>query len=363
MNTLLLGLSVAGGVVLAGVVAHGAWTARKAAPKLADENQSTGRPNSDKHDASHAPASDASSQHIEPSFMADLLGSDFDQGMSAASSTDKKASLDPLIDVLAPIDLDEVVSGDAVLAALPVTRRVGSKPFAVEGRHEAIDVWEAPRAGHRYTALQAGMQLANRTGAMNEIEYSEFVIKTQTFADQLGGTPTFPEMRDEVARARELDAFASVHDAHIRFTIYAEGAAWSTGYVVQHAARLGFVAGALPGRMVLPAHAPNLPPILVLSFDPQAAMSEEDSTSTAIREIALSLDVPHVAQSEQAFSRLRECAKTLANQMDGTVCDDQGIAIKDATLDLIAQDLEQLYRTLDIRDLSAGSVLARRLFS
>ena len=36
MNNLLLGLSIAGGVVLAGVIAHGAWTARKSAPKLAD---------------------------------------------------------------------------------------------------------------------------------------------------------------------------------------------------------------------------------------------------------------------------------------------------------------------------------------
>jgi hypothetical protein len=66
--------------------------------------------------------------------------------------------------------------------------------------------------------LQAGVQLANRTGPLNEIEYSEFVMKAQAFADALGGTPDFPDMLQEVARARELDQFASQHDAQLGFT-------------------------------------------------------------------------------------------------------------------------------------------------
>ena len=49
--------------------------------------------------------------------------------------------------------------------------------------------------------------------------------------------------------------------------------------------------------------------------------------------------------------------------MDGVVCDDQDQAIDDVALDRIAIDLEQLYGTLDLRDLSAGSPLTRRLFS
>lgn len=59
------------------------------------------------------------------------------------------------------------------------------------------------------------MQLANRSGPLNEIEYSEYVVKTQAFADAVNATPEFPEMLEEVARARELDQFASVHDAQL----------------------------------------------------------------------------------------------------------------------------------------------------
>jgi hypothetical protein len=155
--------------------------------------------------------------------------------------------------------------------------------------------WETPHPGQRYSAFQAGVQLANRTGALNEIEYSEFVVKAQAFADAINGSPEFPEMLDEVARARELDQFASGHDAQLSFTLRARSAAWSPGYVQQHAARLGFVPGAMPGRMVLPASVAGMPPVLGLAFDTQAALAE-DPAQSAIREVTLSLDVPQVPQ-------------------------------------------------------------------
>jgi hypothetical protein len=275
---------------------------------------------------------------------------------------DRKSGLDALIDVLAPIALEAPASGEAALAALPTTRRAGTKPFAVEGQNEATQQWETPRPGQRYTAFQAGVQLANRVGALNEIEYSEFVMKAQAFADAVNGTPDFPEMLDEVARARELDQFASAHDAQLSFTLRARHAAWSPGYVQQNAARLGFVAGALPGRMVLPASTAGAPPLLGLSFDTQAAMAD-DPDQSALRQVALSLDVPHVARAEQPFARMREAANALAGAMDGVVTDDNGQPIQPQALDVIGADLEKLYDTLDSRDLAAGSPLARRLFS
>ena len=157
-------------------------------------------------------------------------------------------SLDALIDVIAAIELDVQVSGDAALAALPTTRRVGTKPFAVEGLNDNTGEWETPVAGRRYHAFQAGVQLANRVGPLNEIEFSEYVIKAQNFADSIGGAPEFPDMLEEVARARELDQFASAHDAQLSFTVCATSAAWSPGYIHQHAARWGFVAGVIPGN-------------------------------------------------------------------------------------------------------------------
>jgi hypothetical protein len=258
--------------------------------------------------------------------------------------------------------VDHPVSGDAALAALPVTRRVGTKPFHVEGCSDQSGEWEVLAAGRRYSAFQAGVQLANRVGALNNIEFSEFVVKTQAFADAVGGSANFSDMIEEVARARELDQFASVHDAQLSFTVCARASAWSPGYIQQHAARLGFVAGVIPGRMVLPAAVAGLPPIFSLTFDTQAAMAEDPALS-AIREFSLSLDVPQIAREEQPFERLREAARLLAENMDGVVTDGNNQILGDDVLDQIANDLQQLYDALSGRELSAGSPQARRLFS
>jgi ZipA, C-terminal FtsZ-binding domain len=132
--------------------------------------------------------------------------------------------------------------------------------------------------------------------------------------------------------------------------------------VQQHASKLGFVAGVIPGRMVLPASTTGLPPILGLAFDTQAALAD-DPAYTALRELTLSLDVPQVLRSERPYVRMREAAKALAEAMDGVITDDNGQPLQAESMDLVGSELEQLYDTLDERDLSAGSALARRLFS
>jgi hypothetical protein len=199
-------------------------------------------------------------------------------------------------------------------------------------------------------------------GALNEIEFSEFVMKTQAFADAVGGDVEFPDMLQEVARARELDQFASEHDAQLSFTLRARQLAWSPGYVQQNALRLGFVPGAIPGRMVIPAAEVGLAPMLSLLFDSQAALAE-DPNQTPIRSLTLTLDVPQIERSQQPFLRMCQVANELAAAMEGLITDDNGHALSDAALQTIDRDLTVIYDTLEQRDLAAGSLQARRLFS
>jgi hypothetical protein len=401
MSNFQIGLAIAGGVVLVAVVAHSTWTSRKNKPRQAQDlppvepnlepmppmpSTSMGYGSSPSAQSppfvtpmpspstgleSQVPQAEIArpeSEQPTPATMATpvqisaLKTSPWDDAPSELPTLEKPPVLDALIDVMAPIELESPVSGDAALAVAPTTARVGSKFFAIEGLDMQSGEWMPLRLGQRYSAFQAGMQLANRTGALNEIEYSEFVMKAQTFADALNAQVEFDDMLEVVARARELDQFASSHDAQLSFTLRATRAAWSPGYVQQNASRLGFVPGVIPGRMVLPAPVVGLAPIVVLSFDPQAAMAE-DPAQSAVREINLSLDVPHVSRTEEPFARLCHAARELAKAMDGTITDDNGQALADAALRAIDTDLRTLYNTLDARDLSAGTPQARRLFS
>lgn len=346
---------------MAGVVAHGAWTARKSLPKQATAKVAGGSdvlPPASGEPQLHSHGSHELDERHEPSF-------DGDSGLASLAQftkPEKKPSLDILIDAIAPLLLESPLLGEVALAAMPTTRRVGSKPFAIEGLNATTGEWEFPAVEQRYSAFQCGVQLANRTGALNAIEYSEFVMKAQAFSDAIGGEVEFAEMQGEVARARELDHFASVHDAQLSFTLRAIKTAWSTGYLQQSAASLGFVQAAIPGRMMLPSSHPGQGPILLLSFDSQAAMAE-DPEQTALYELSLLLDVPQVLRDEAPFARMCEIAIAMAGSMDGVLIDDNGILIRPEAMEAIHADLEQLYDRLDAREMSAGSVLGRRLFS
>lgn len=357
MSSLQLSLAAIGALTVGAVVVYNYWTSRKNAPRQADPHREPVL-----ESALHAIEPVLNADPAAPAGRTDSIEPVLQDAFTHLSQPDRKPQLDALIDVLASIEVDQAVSGDAALAALPSARRVGTKLFSVEGLVQETGQWEALAAGRRYNAFQAGVQLANRVGALNNIEFSEFVIKTQAFADAISGSASFSDMLEEVARAKELDQFASVHDAQLSFTLCARTAAWSPGYIHQHAARLGFVSGAIPGRLVLPALVQGLPAVLSLTFDTHAAMAEDPDLSP-IRSFALSLDVPQTDRDEQPYARLREAAVSLAAQMDGVVTDGEGQVLSEVTLDQIGLDLQQLYDALDARELSAGSPQARRLFS
>ena len=353
-NTLTIALASLGGVVLAGIVAHGAWQARKAGPKRA---------------APLAPA-----ERIEPRepVMGDAAAPAAHDATTLADvsvpAPERRPNrrlvprLDALIDSIATLTVEAPISGAQVLAHLPTTRRAGGKPFLIEGLNSESGEWETPVAGQHYGEFQAGVQLANRTGALNEIEFSEFVQKAQAFADAIGAMADFPDMLEAVASARELDAFAGQHDAQLAVRLQARAAAWSVGYIQQHAGSHGFVPGVVPGRLVLPSADEGAPPVLSLSFDSQAALAD-DPNHVAVRDVTLSFDVPQTDPAAQPFAAWQASAQALAAGMDASIVDDHGRPLGTESFASIGNELGQLYAALEARDLAAGSAAARRLFS
>jgi hypothetical protein len=344
--SLTLALAIVGGLVLVAMIAHSVWTANKASIKRAEPS---------------SPAERRDADRVEPALNA--------ASAPETSSTETRAlrrrastRLDALIDAIVPLTIEAPVSAELAMTHLPPTRRAGSKPFLIEGLNAETGEWEAPTLGERYGEFQAGVQLANRAGALNEIEYSEFVQKVEAFAEPVGAMTDFPDMLDVVARARELDVFASEHDAQLAVHLQARGAAWSVGYIQQHAGRHGFVPGVVPGRLILPSASEGAPPVLTLTFDSQAALAE-DPNLAAVRDVTLSFDVPQTERGVDPFATWQASSQALASDMDATIVDDNGQPLIEAGFTLIGAELGRLYDALQARDLAAGSPAARRLFS
>ena len=363
------GLAAVGAVVLLGVLVQGVWNARKASPRQAvNPDRSRVEPSMTAVGAA-ATGAGAAAGGLSDAGPGAAAGAGADPDHPGAQPADprpaaarKAARLDPLIDAIASLRLDAPVAGELALLHLPPSRRAGTKPFLIKGLNARSGDWELPAAGQHYGEFQAGVQMANRSGAINEIEYSEFVQKLQGFADGVGAMAELPDMLDVVARARELDGFAGDHDAQLSLTLRAHGAAWSLGYIQQSAGRHGFVPGALPGRLVLPSADDGAPPMLVLAFDSQAALAE-DPGAAAVREVQLWLDVPQTPEAAEPFPAWHQAARLLAADMDAAMIDDTGRPITLHAFAAIGEDLAKLYLALAGRDLAAGSAAARRLFA
>jgi hypothetical protein len=346
--TLTALLAIVGGLVLAGVIAQGAWAARKAGPKRAAPP-----PMEEPHFDTPPTAAEGAAE-TEP----------LEVTLPAVARPLRRPSarIDALIDAIATITVEAPVSGELALQHQPGSRRAGTKPLQIEGLNAASGDWELPAPGQRYSEFQAGLKMASRGGALNQIEYSEFVQKIQGFADGVGGFVQFPDMQDVVARARELDQFAASHDAQLALLLRARSAAWTPGFVQQAAARHGFVAGALPGRLVMPSGEEGAPPVLTLSFDAQAALAENPEAQS-LRELTLALDVPQTPADQEPFAQWQEAARLLARDLEAEVCDDRGQQLGLHAFAAIDVELKKLYEALAERDLAAGSPAARRLFS
>ncbi len=355
----MVALASLGGVVLAGVVAHGAWQARKAGPKRATPA------------AREEPTADGPAQAAKPGLEIEAQDGDdgengdgSEPGLPGARRLPKRLplQLDALIDAFVPMSLETPLPGETLLAHLPSKRHVGSKLVLVEGLDVASGQWDAPAPGQRYSELQAGVQLASRTGALNEIEYSEFVQRMQEFAEAIGASLDPPDMLEVMAQARELDAFASQHDAQLAVHLQARGAAWSIGYIQQHARRHGFVPGVVPGRLVYPSTEEGAPPVLTLTFDSQAALADEPDRA-AVRDVTLTFDVPQTDPAVEPFKAWQAAAQALAVGMDADIVDDNGQPLSSDGFAAIGKELATLYEALQGHELAAGSAPARRLFS
>jgi hypothetical protein len=352
--TLTTMLAILGGLILAAVIAHGAWTARKAGPRRALPEL----------DRQVEPQMGAERQEpgLEAPTEAEAREPAMAEPMLPRPPRKPSARIDALIDAIATLTLDTPISGEMALSQLPGSRRAGTKPFHIEGLNTETGDWELPVPGQRYGEFQSGVQMANRSGALNEIEYSEFVQKVQGFADGVGAFVQFPDMLDVVARARELDQFAGEHDAQLAIQLKSRGAAWTLGYVQQVALRHGFVPGAVPGRLVLPAAEAGEPAVLSLSFESQAALAD-DPQASSLRELTLALDVPQTPESGEPFAAWQEAARALSRDIEADICDDRGQVLNLHAFASIGQELSSLYKALASRDLAAGTLVARRLFS
>jgi len=265
--------------------------------------------------------------------------------------------VDNLIDYSVDLSLEEPVRGEKLLPLIQTLRYTGNKPvhfIGLTGNPDAAETsWQPVMHGGVYHHLKAGVQLANRTGALNEIEYSELITRLRQLADSIGAEPEVPDMGDVLKVARDLYRFVVGHDARLGINIRTGGAPWSVQTLIAVLDRQNFDLRP-DGFFVM--HDTDGSVLFSLAIDTTAA------SDTANR-MTLLLDVPCVAQEKNGFGVMVQCAKALCQRLNGILVDDDDRMLSNPMLDDIAGQVSVFYEEMKSMSIPAGSVRAMRLFN
>jgi len=375
MTDLQTSLFIIGGAFLVGVISYNKWQEYKAKKSVErafsgshdDVLMTPGKENGEapvRHepklfeaefdaDAMSAVPHDDLEQSAEQQAIEPQLGNPVSApALTPTPAVRKDLPVDELIDCAIPLVLESPVRGDKALPALQTLRHVGNKPIHFIGE-DLNGEWEPVAHGGVYSTLLAGVQLANRTNPLNEIEYSELVTRLRQIADDLGAEPELPEMTEVMHTARGLHQFVIEHDAQLGVNIQSSGAPWAISTLLAALSRQGFDARP-EGRMVMSDGDGGL--LFSLSTN-ASAVAETTSRLTLL------LDVPRVAPDRDGYGAMVACARSLAARLGGVLVDDSNQALADVQLAEIAGQVDAFYREMEAAEISAGSIRALRLFS
>jgi hypothetical protein len=256
--------------------------------------------------------------------------------------------LDARLDCIVELPLAGPVMPERLLAAAAALRRVGTKPVAIEA-DTGNGQWIVPTAAS--AALQrvrAGVLLANRTGPLNAMEFSEFESAVTSLGVALGaGGAIVPAMSPVLDHARRLDDFCAALDALIGANIETP-TALSNDELAILARSLGLSERG-SNRYVRLGETGDV--MFSLSFGERA------------EQLTLLLDVPRAPVAEQPWKAMIDCARRCAQMTGGQLVDDAQRPLNTAQVAVVSRQLEERYDGLQRAGLTAGSSAALRVFN
>ena len=275
--------------------------------------------------------------------------------LAATQDGDDADEADPLCEVVIEIAFAQPVSGAELLPHVQELSRTGRKAvrlFAqtVERRHRALLYPQ-----ESYVSLQLAVLLANRSGALTAIEWSQIWRRAQEFAEQFEAVVEGPNQHAVLEQAARLDETCAALDAQVGLTLVLNSPL-SAKEVIAVARDLGFIAD---GQYLV---------WLTDLGEPRFTLSRTDGTGFdegigSVDHLALLLDVPCSPPDPQAFSHMVGVARELAARLGAELIDDQGKPLAAGAETIVDVRLRTLFAQLEQAGFMAGSARAKRVFA
>ena len=341
MSDLQIGLIALGIVILAGVLAYNAWQDRRVRRQMQEDFPQTGE------DPLLGLGAAPASTRIEPGLVADTLA----DVTTSGPDPEVDAVCEAVIDIVFTLPVPCVQLAESIAALMPAD----GKPVRYfcelpSGRHcLGLPV------GESCCALQIAVLVANRSGALSAIEWSQFWTAAESLAERFDGAVEGPEQDDVVKQAEALDALCAGLDAQVGLALQL-AQPQSADLLRSTLTDAGF---ARVGQQMAWVSESGAARFTVL-FD---GASVPVSGAAQIERLDLLLDLPNTPADGQAFSRMASVGRDLAQRLDAVLVDDQGRPVAPAADATIDTQLAALFDQLVQAGFEPGTERTARLFS
>ncbi|OZI61698.1 cell division protein ZipA C-terminal FtsZ-binding domain-containing protein [Bordetella genomosp. 11] len=371
MSDLQIGLIVLGVLLILMVLGFNWWQDRRVRRKMqahfpSNEHDPLFGGTGQEGSAAHVPhgTTSPSSQRREPAFNgaapASAAAGAHAETPPAASGAphaegDDGEEADPACEVVIEVTFAEPVRGGDLLPVTQSMRSAGRKPMRVFGltddqRHRA-----RLRTDERYGALQIAVLLANRSGPLTAIEWSQAWARAQDLGERFDAAIEGPDQQAVLEQAARLDDTCAALDTQVGLTLLL-GGAQPAAEVLAVARDLGFIHD---GPRLVWMSDVGLPRFTLTRGDGAAF----DAGMGGVERLNLLLDVPCSPPDERAFGRMVDVGRQLSQRLRAELVDDQGKPLADASVAVIDERLQVLFGQLEQAGLRAGSERALRVFS
>ena len=237
------------------------------------------------------------------------------------------------------------------------------KPCRVAAQGVHGSDWQEPAraGGEHYAKVAFALQLVNRNGAVSAAQLAMFCDAARNGASRVSAVASCPDTQVALKRARELDEFCSDVDVAIGVNIIAaEGQTFAGQRIRTLAEAAGFKLE--PDGLFHYRNDRRQTLFIIDNHEPAPFLPEQINRLTTTG-LTLLLDVPRVGDGPAALDRMLEVGRGLARTLGGRLVDDNRVALNEAGIARIRQQLTEISSRMEAFGVSAGGVRALRLFS
>jgi FtsZ-interacting cell division protein ZipA len=268
---------------------------------------------------------------------------------------------DRQVEELIPIEFEAPVAATEFQRTWNDLTQTLAVTMRLRGRDEHAGRWlplTAQTAG-ALSRVELAVQLADRRGALSDASVSALAHALQGVADRFLAVVHFPDVRELLGRARELDSFAASVDVQIGLNLVAGESLISGTKLRGLAEAQGFT---LSGGQFHARDDVGSTLYTLCSLDAEQ-FSADTMKALQTQGVTLLLDVPTVADGARQFDRMVMVAEQFAHTLGAKVVDDNRQPLSPASLALIRGKVAEFQGRMTQFGIKPGSESANRLFS